>query len=259
MGCDLLAVTAWRVDADRMDEFESADDVVAHMASLQAQTITSALPADRAAAVERRVSRTVPAEALVDSSADAELVVIGPRSANVIDGLLLGSVAETVVSKAICPVVVVHDATLERSNRIVVGVDGTACSRQALDWALRQAALTSSRVEAIWAWQWRAEYGVYPYGPDDATLEARTKARLEAVLSSLDAEQAALVDGRVTPGPAARVLLDASAGADLLVVGNHRAGPLTERLLGSVSQKVVRHAQVPVVVVHESISDPAEM
>ena len=100
MGCGLLAVTAWRVDADRMDEFDSTAEVLAQMHRLQAQTVTAALSADRAAAVECRISKLVPAEALVELSADAELVVVGPRSANVIEGLLLGSVTETVVSRA---------------------------------------------------------------------------------------------------------------------------------------------------------------
>jgi nucleotide-binding universal stress UspA family protein len=59
------------------------------------------------------------------------------------------------------------------------------------------------------------------------------------------------VDTRLIPGHAARVLLDASTGADMIVLGNHRAGPLAARVLGSVSQKIVRHAHMPVLVVHE--------
>ena len=244
-------MTAWRVDADRLDECQSTAEVLAQMHSLQANTVTAALSADRAVAVECHISELVPAEALIEQSADADLVIIGPRSANVVEGLLLGSVAETVVSRAGCPVVVVHDAKLERTNRIVVGVDGSDSSRRALDWALRQAVLTSSRVEAVWAWQWKPEYGVYPYGPDRATLEARIQSRLSAELHLVDDEQTSLVDTRLIPGHAARVLLDASTGADMIVVGNHRAGPLAARVLGSVSQKIVRHAHIPVLVVHE--------
>ncbi len=53
---------------------------------------------------------------------------------------------------------------------------------------------------------------------------------------------------RVAEGRAAQVLVEASEGADLLVVGNRGHGGLTEALLGSVGQYWVRHASCPVVI-----------
>ena len=250
-GAVLVAVTGWRIELPGIDDFLSVPDVQDLTRRALADTIGSALPSGRAAAVELHVSDLVPAEALLEQSTRADLIVLGPRGANVIEGLLLGSVTEKVVSQASCPVVVVHDAAVERSGRIVVGLDGSPSSRLALDWAVRQALLTESRVEAIWAWEWIPQYSVSPYGPPPKTVEQAARARLEHELAALPATQAAVVAGQLHQGHPAQLLLDASVGADLVVVGNHRAGPLASRILGSVSQKVVRHAGVPVAVVHE--------
>ena len=57
---------------------------------------------------------------------------------------------------------------------------------------------------------------------------------------------------KVVEGNAARVLLDASAGADLLVVGSRGHGGFVEALLGSVGQHCVHHATCPVVVIRDS-------
>jgi len=250
-GSTLVAVAGWRIEMPGIDAFLSVPEVQNLTKRALAETVEAALPADRAAAVEFHVSDLVPAEALMERSTDADLVVVGPRSANVIEGLLLGSVTERVVSQASCPVAVVHNAADERSQRIVVGLDGSDCSRRALDWAVRQAILTDSRVEAIWAWEWVPQYGVYPYGPDEATVEKTARTRLEHELATQPAAHASVVQGELLQGHPARALLNASAGADMVVVGNHRAGALSSRMLGSVSQKVVRHARVPVIVVHE--------
>jgi nucleotide-binding universal stress UspA family protein len=66
------------------------------------------------------------------------------------------------------------------------------------------------------------------------------------------------VRARVVEGNAAQVLLDASDGADLLVVGSRGHGGFTEALLGSVSQHCVHHARCPVVVIRGEQHDRRE-
>jgi nucleotide-binding universal stress UspA family protein len=251
IGATLVAVTGWRIELPEFDLASTVIEVEARTRQVLAEAIRSALPPARARAARLRVLDTAPADALIAESTEADLVVVGPRSANAIQGLLLGSVTEHVMSQASCPVAIVHNAELDLAHRIVVGLDGSDCSRRALDWALEQAQLTASTIDAVVAWEWAPQYGVYPYGPDDATVEKGARELLDRELARLPAKHASTVHGRLSHGHPAKVLLDASVGSDALVVGNHRAGTATGRLLGSVSQKVARHATVPVVVVHE--------
>jgi nucleotide-binding universal stress UspA family protein len=250
-GARLTAVTGWRIELLGLDPAATVVDVQARTRKLLAETIRAALPPARARAVLLRVMDIAPADALVAESMTADLVVVGARSAHTIEGLLLGSVTEHVLSQANCPVVVVHDTTLAQRHRIVVGLDGSDCSRRALDWAVQQATRTGATVDAILAWQWTPQYGVYPFGPDEATVEKAAQHLLDSELARLPTGMSAAVHGRLIHGHPAKVLLDASAGSDALVVGNHRAGITASRMLGSISQKVARHATVPVVVVHE--------
>jgi nucleotide-binding universal stress UspA family protein len=249
-GARLIAVTGWRIELLGLDSAGTVIDVQARTRRLLTETVHAALPPDRARAVLRRVMDIAPADALVAESMTADLLVVGPRSANPIEGLLLGSVTEHVISQANCPVAVVHDATLHQRQRIVVGLDGADCSRRALDWAIAQATLTGSSVEAILAWEWKPMNGVYPFGPDEETVEKGAQRLLDSELARRPRDSA-LVHGRLVHGHPAKALLDASADADAVVVGNHRAGVTAGRMLGSISQKVARHATVPVIVVHE--------
>ena len=250
-GARLIAVTGWRIELLGLDSASTLIDIQVRTRQLLAKTIRAALPRERVRAVLPRVMDIAPADALVAESLTADLLVVGPRSANAIEGLLLGSVTERVLSQANCPVAVVHDATLEQKHRIVVGLDGSDCSRRALDWAVQQARLTDAAVDAVVAWEWAPTSGVYPFGPDEDAVEKAAQRLLDSELARLPAPASSVVRGRLIHGHAAKVLLDASTGADALVVGNHRAGITASRILGSVSQKVARHATVPVIVVHD--------
>ncbi len=141
------------------------------------------------------------------------------------------------------------------AGRIVVGVDGSDGSVEALRWALREARLRGDSVEAIHSWH-------YPYAAyteitgmaagvvDRAELEKLGQEVLQETVDRV-ADEASGVE--VTPvlvqGGAAAALLEAAVGADLLVVGTRGHGGFTGLLLGSVSQHAVHHAPCPVVVV----------
>jgi nucleotide-binding universal stress UspA family protein len=166
-------------------------------------------------------------------------------------------VSERVVSHAQCPVAVIHATGDDRTHRIVVGLDGSSCARRALDWAIKQAELTAATVEAIVAWQWRAEYGVYLYGPPVGDVQHAAEQLLERELAKLPSAHAAIVRGSVRRGHPAEQLIEVSAAADAVIVGSHGAGLAAGRMLGSISQKVARHARVPVVVVHDHDPTPS--
>ncbi|MDQ2875091.1 MAG: universal stress protein [Actinomycetota bacterium] len=144
-----------------------------------------------------------------------------------------------------------------RAPRIVVGVDGSPSSEGALRWAARQAGLTGATVEAVMAWHMPLMISGYawpPVGVLEATDfgKAAQTALSAATVRALGADSPAPVIEVVKQGPPPRVLLDAAAGADLLVVGSRGHGGFTEALLGSVSQHCVHHAPCPVVVIRDA-------
>ena len=251
-GAVLFAVTAVPAAESVRGEVNIAEaEAKAHRAL--AETVDAALPADRVKLVKLRVSTRDPAAALLQQAGRAELLVVGPHGHGGISGLLLGSVTEHVLSRATCPVAVVHPRRHPETGRIIVGLDGSDCSRQALEWALHQAAITEAQVEAVLAWEWHPQYGYgLPLFGAPVDVQQRWAENLLAQeTGKLAAAEAARLIGHVERGNAAAVLVAASADADMIVVGNHGAGTAVSRLLGSVSQKVARHAQVPVVVVHD--------
>ncbi|MET8772224.1 universal stress protein [Streptomyces sp. NPDC004658] len=136
---------------------------------------------------------------------------------------------------------------------IVVGVDGSDSSKQALRWAVRQAELTGSVVEAVTAWTFPQFHGALgwlpPSSSDEAALEERARRELtEAVEESVGRRPPVQVRAEARYGTAAGVLLDASRDASLLVVGSRGLGGFSGLLLGSVAQHCTQHASCPVVV-----------
>jgi nucleotide-binding universal stress UspA family protein len=146
------------------------------------------------------------------------------------------------------------------AGRIVVGVDGSPGSRAALRWAIRQADLTDSSVEAVIAWQIpsvSAGFGMAPMLPNDSldTWEELAAKQLHgAIIDTVDPSCRVSVTPTVRRGPAAEVLLDAAGAADLLVVGSRGHGGFAGMLLGSVSQHCARHALCPVAIIRDAVA-----
>lgn len=147
------------------------------------------------------------------------------------------------------------DHAADSTHRIVVGVDGSQGSKNALKWAVDQAHLTGATVGAVTTWQEPTQYGT-AYGWTAVAYEGDTYATVMAkVLDDAIAEVAAqmphpvTVLAQVVEGHAAEALLLAAADAQLLVVGSRGHGTFAGIMLGSVSQHCVQHAPCPVVVV----------
>jgi nucleotide-binding universal stress UspA family protein len=140
------------------------------------------------------------------------------------------------------------------ARRIVVGVDGSVPSKSALAWAVRQARLTGAAVEAVTAWEFPSTYG-YPMPVMDVNWqELAEQVVTDAVGAAPRSAGDVEIGYKVVEGNAAQVLLDASAGAELLVVGSRGRGGFAEALLGSVGQHCVHHATCPVVVIRDSVA-----
>ncbi|MFB7476986.1 universal stress protein [Kitasatospora sp. NPDC056184] len=139
------------------------------------------------------------------------------------------------------------------TGRIVVGVDGSEPSKRALRWAVRQAELTGAAVEAVIAWEYPTFHGARGWFPPGSTDEAELegKARREAakaVQEAVGPRPPAEVRVATRHGSPSGALIDASRGADLLVVGSRGLGGFSGMLLGSVAQHCTRHAACPVLV-----------
>lgn len=138
-------------------------------------------------------------------------------------------------------------------SRIVVGVDGSASSKAALAWAVRQADPGGATVEAVIAWRYPVMFGVAEFAAiawSDADFGGYAATVLtDAIAETVDPDSPVKVSSTVREGDAAQVLLEAADGADLLVVGSRGHGGFAEALLGSVSQHCVHHARCPVVIV----------
>ncbi|WP_238010544.1 universal stress protein [Dactylosporangium sp. AC04546] len=137
-------------------------------------------------------------------------------------------------------------------QRIVAGYDGSAEAGAAVRWAVAEAGRTGAALHIVHAYQpsWTVAYydGVSAQAAADAETLAEEK--LDDLVAHLHERHAGVqIVATTVRGVPAPVLLDAAAGARLLVVGNRGSGGLTNLLMGSVSQQVATHARVPVAVV----------
>jgi nucleotide-binding universal stress UspA family protein len=140
-------------------------------------------------------------------------------------------------------------------TRIVVGVDGSEGSLQALRWAADEARLRKALLQVVLAWDYPASLlaGASFSVPDLEILgdfgklaEARLGQALQDASSALEGVE---VERRVIEGAPALALIEAAKDADLLVVGTRGHGGFVGLLLGSVSQQCAHHAPCPIVIV----------
>lgn len=138
-----------------------------------------------------------------------------------------------------------------RRSHLVVGLDDSEQSVTALRWAAGYAALTQSELELVHAWAIEPSemYGVTVGLREGAAAEAR-ETMTDLVTRTIGASgdscrwRMNIVEGK--PGP---VLVQRSAGADLLVLGTGEHTGVGRLVSGSVSHYCLSHAQLPVVAV----------
>lgn len=212
-------------------------------------------------ASEARVGQV--ADILINTSREADRLVVGTRGHGELTGMLLGSVSFAVSAHANCPVVVVRgDHTAPGPDRpVLVGVDDSAGARSALRHAADLAAeayapliiITTIRPVASHVW---AEFGYYSVetagGPNFEALAQEAASNLTAAAAHTAKERHPTlnVQEQVITGSATQELVRAADGCGLLVVGTRGHGGFAGLLLGSVSHGVIHWAPCPVVVVH---------
>jgi nucleotide-binding universal stress UspA family protein len=136
-------------------------------------------------------------------------------------------------------------------RRIVVGVDGSESSRDALRWAIELARLTGAAVDAVMAWRYPAATFDRMAGAE-VDFDSANRDALTDILAQEGGPQSGVeVRPVVSEGHPADVLLRTSDGADLLVLGSRGLGGFVSAVMGSVSLQCVLHAHCPVLVLRD--------
>ncbi len=133
---------------------------------------------------------------------------------------------------------------------IVVGVDGSSQSLEALHWASQYASLCGGELRAVIVWEHLAGFGYFAENGERLEREARHTLE-RSIQKAFGRSHAIPVEMRVVRGNPTPVLIAESADAQLLVVGHRGYGGFAGLLLGSVGENCVRHATCSVVVARE--------
>ncbi|GAT73754.1 universal stress protein [Microbacterium sp. HM58-2] len=134
---------------------------------------------------------------------------------------------------------------------VIVGVDGSACSVEALSFAARVAHALDAPLEAITTWTYPLLLDPFDPSLDRLPKKYAERAAREAIRAAFQGTPPERFSHRVIPGPPREVLIELSDKASMLVLGSHGRGGLAGLILGSVSASCAAHARCPVLVVHE--------
>ncbi len=210
------------------------------------------------------VAEGAPVRAILDrAEADRSgLICLGTHGREGVERLILGSVAESVLRKARCPVLTVSEPGDERAPKeavfksILCAVDFSTLSLKALEYCLSLAQESGGRLTLVNAVEWFPDEPSWIGSPNVADYQARmedqVRARLQEIVPA-DVRKWCEVDVVVRSGKAYREILTTARErkADLIAMGVRGRNPLDILLFGSTTQHVVRHAECPVLTISE--------
>ncbi|MEI5672889.1 MULTISPECIES: universal stress protein [unclassified Nocardioides] len=217
-------------------------------------TVRAGLLAERPALdleVHRLVVEADPRDALEELSRSAAMVVVGSRGRGPVRSLLLGSVSVAVSRLAHCPVVVVRPGAERATGGVLVGVDGTAISRPALELAFHEAALRGLPLTVVHCF-WDAQVATLPAHRVEPGSSAYADLELlvaESVAGLQEEYPEVPVERALWRGLVDEALVAASQGRDLTVVGLRQTGRLRQLVRVPVAPTVVERADGAVAVV----------
>ncbi|MFJ9680512.1 universal stress protein [Streptomyces sp. NPDC101194] len=194
--------------------------------------------------------------ALLREGCHAEALITGERGRGGLTGLLLGSVSPAVAARALCPVIVVRGDRVGIAGahgRILVGIGAPARGGAAVRFAFSEAEARGCDLDAVHAWRCPShDPADHPRTADEPHLYWKERAATvidEAVAESVRDHPAVRLHSAAVEGTAAKVLVQRSAAADLIVVGAHRRRGHLGLQLGRVGHTLLHHADCPVAVV----------
>jgi nucleotide-binding universal stress UspA family protein len=193
-----------------------------------------------------------PAFGLIRASEDGAMVVVGNRGGGGFVGLLLGSVSQHVAVHAPGSVAVVRDRGDRAEGPVVVGIDESDSAAYALGMAFEEAALRGVKLVVMHAYipavrTWGLD--LPPVVEDEQVGRTIEADRLAATIAPWREKYPTVeVESVVVEGQAAARLTEASATAQLVVVGTRGRGGVAGLLLGSVGLHLLHHAGCPVLI-----------
>ena len=205
--------------------------------------------------IESELIFSATAPTFVDLSKEAELIVVGTYGRGALARGLLGSVSSSLVRQAHCPVAVIRDEEPRMPDPaqapVLVGIDGSPASELATAIAFDEASRRGVNLVAVHAWS-DIEILELP-GLDWSAVKAEEERLLAEGLAGWQERYPDVTVHRllVCDRPA-RVLVETSEAAQLVVLGSHGRGGFAGMLLGSVSNAVVQSVRMPVIVARQS-------
>lgn len=203
--------------------------------------------------IERYVAEGQSSSVLITAASDAQLLVVGSRGRGGFTRLLMGSTSTQCATHASTPTVVVpDDCPVQSVSKIVVAVDGSDNSLEAVRWAIRFAA-PGSIIECVEVWDVSpiavgADQFFFPEAIDLAN--ERFDHQVDEIVDDLDLEDHDIaLQRRFVEGRPRQDLLRIADEADLFVAGARGHGAIGSAILGSVSTWLLHHTSNPMVVV----------
>lgn len=217
-----------------------------------AEAVAHASATDAAVPVSGSIVTGAAAAVLIRESQRASVVVLGDRGLGGFTSLLIGSIAVQLAAHSACPLLVVR-GTVRPHGPVMVGVDGSGDSVQAVGFAYAEAAVRGTDLLAVHAWGAPVSTGpgdMLSRGYDVGAVEDEESRLLSESLAGWSEKYPDVTARRqVIRGRPARILVEHSGEVQLVVVGARGRGGFAALLLGSVSQALLHHSGCPVAVV----------
>ncbi|MEZ5374579.1 MAG: universal stress protein [Microthrixaceae bacterium] len=251
---ELVAVTAWDLPPLALG-YVSPGDARESMGPWLDGVVREVLGA-AGDSVTKVVETGSPSGALLRTAKDADLLVVGSRGHGALLGAILGSVSHQVANHTPCPLTVVphEDDEAARTGPVVVGVDGSANSAEALRWAAARALRLGRQLRVVMAWRgdpvgWFPPSDVASTWPDNDDFHAQARQMLAEVVEEARLPGSLAVEQVLGEGTPAAVIGEVLDDASMLVLGARGRGGFVGLLLGSVTAHLLNHPTCPITVV----------
>jgi nucleotide-binding universal stress UspA family protein len=244
---EIITVDEW---GDDLPSDEESDDRLAHDVVLRSARRRAAEAAP-GVTVTTAVRVGPPAQALIEASRHADLLVIGTNKTSTLAGMVHGTLPLKVAGRARCTTVVVPFSWKPRSGPVVVGWVDDPTADRALDLAAAEADRSGSVLRVIHAWKVPVSTGIP--GSEalrvDDIIEVNRALLSDAATRIRNTYPGLTVTEHLESGSATVALVHEASTASLVVVGTRGHGAVTDLLLGSVSHDLILNMPAPVAVV----------